>query len=261
MAWSLYLMKDITDKKFGRLTARWPVGKYKDGAALWLCSCDCGKLKVVMGSAIRRLVVRSCGCLVADRAQRLGWGNLGTNNPNFAHGYARKGKQTPEYKTWTSMINRCQSTREKTWKIYGGRGITVCGRWRSSFRYFLADMGTRPEGMTLDRIDNDKGYEPGNCRWATPAQQSHNRRVSRHNYMPEASGDPSLMSAPDGAAWAHEFASMAKKRPAMAADLVLLTEWFNAAIRAGRKQTTAADEELKAMLLRLSATVESQAIQ
>lgn len=78
--------------------------------------------------------------------------------------------------SWRSMLSRCYNRRNDRYHLYGGRGITVCDRWRRSYTAFLADMGPRPEGLTLDRIKGNEGYEPGNCRWATPAEQARNRR-------------------------------------------------------------------------------------
>lgn len=91
------------------------------------------------------------------------------------HGATRGRGTTPEFRSWLAMRQRCYYEKSEKYLRYGGRGIKVCDRWRDSFENFLVDMGARPEGMTLDRIDNDGDYEPGNCRWATPAQQMENR--------------------------------------------------------------------------------------
>jgi len=95
---------------------------------------------------------------------------------NTRHGHNLNGKPSPTYRSWYHMKDRCQNSSHPHYKDYGARGIRVCERWQD-FANFLADMGERPEDKTLDRIDNNKGYEPGNCRWATKKQQTQNRRV------------------------------------------------------------------------------------
>jgi hypothetical protein len=130
------------------------------------CICDCGKQATVLLYSIRKLATRSCGCLHAI-------GN------NLRHGDNRKGRTTAEYRIWRSMRQRCNNRENAAFPRYGGRGITVCERW-SIFDNFLADMGRRPSSdHSLDRINNDGNYEPGNVRWATALQQSLNTRRNR----------------------------------------------------------------------------------
>ncbi|MFJ9029763.1 hypothetical protein ACIRQP_14765 [Streptomyces sp. NPDC102274] len=126
------------------------------------CLCDCGQPHAVPLSEWGK--TRSCGCFRREETIRR----------NTKHGYSG----TSIYMTWGDMINRCTNATHKRWADYGGRGITVCERWRK-FENFLADMGDRPEGLTLDRIDNDGPYTTDNCRWATAVEQRHNRRDSR----------------------------------------------------------------------------------
>lgn len=165
--------EDITGQKFGRLVAirRVPDREHasRDLRAYWLCRCDCGAEKEIPRHYLHAAGsgVRSCGCSKFNAK---------------AHGHARSrasGGPSPEYRVWRSMLNRCTNPKAVDWARYGGRGVTVCARWAQSFDAFLEDMGPRPAGSSIDRINNDGNYEPGNCRWSTPLEQGQNRRTSR----------------------------------------------------------------------------------
>ena len=131
------------------------VRRTKSGNKVNLYSCECGGEAEIVGSNVRNGHTRSCGCM----------GGRDT------HGMSN----TREYTTWCMMRKRCTNQNSECYADYGGRGITVCDRW-DSFENFYEDMGPRPEGMTLDRIDNDKGYDKDNCRWATKKEQQNNKR-------------------------------------------------------------------------------------
>lgn len=154
--------RDMTGQTFGFLTA--VSIDHINRHVFWLFRCECGSEKVLNGALVRRGSIKSCGCrrkeLIGAATRRHGLSN------------------TPTHKSWLSMLQRAQNPRACGHDRYYDAGIRVVDRWLV-FENFLADMGPRPTGMTLDRIDNEKGYEPGNCRWATQTMQSHNRRITR----------------------------------------------------------------------------------
>lgn len=140
---------------------------------LWNCRCACGNVIKTFAAYLTKGKKKSCGC----RSDEM------RSNSNSTHGGTFQKLRSPTYMSWAAMKQRCVNPRPEVYSCYGARGITVCERWIDSFENFLEDMGPRPEGMTLDRKDGSKGYEPSNCRWATRLEQANNTRTNvRVNY-------------------------------------------------------------------------------
>ena len=174
------LFKDISGNKYGK----WKVISYnciKYGQTkFWNCVCDCGVEKIVNGDSLKKGLSKSCGCSGKDWARKR----------------SVRLDQTTEYYIWAGAKQRCTNPRSTMYKHYGARGIVMCDRWLNSFDNFLADMGKRPEGKSLDRIDNNGPYSPENCQWSTNTEQ---KRNTRGNTMVSYKGKTQCASA-----WAEE---------------------------------------------------------
>jgi hypothetical protein len=160
-------VQDLTGRRFHRLLVIGYSGKNRQSESMWRCRCDCGRYHIVRGTDMKTGHCKSCGCLAHEFSVSRG-------KDSATHGM----HSTPTHRTWTAMKSRCSNPRDSNYPNYGGRGIGYCKEWET-FVAFLRDMGERPKGMSLDRVDNNKGYAKDNCRWATPVEQTRNRRNTR----------------------------------------------------------------------------------
>lgn len=171
--------RDLTGQCFGRLTATEVAGANKKGNLLWECRCSCGNTVIVESSNLVSGSTLSCGCLKKERAaEHVPKTPTGQTSPAYKHGGTSGGKRTRLHRIWQNMKSRCTNPRCTSFPYYGGRGITVCNEWLSDFSAFRdwALANGYADDLTIDRVDVDKGYSPDNCRWATKAEQSRNRR-------------------------------------------------------------------------------------
>lgn len=159
-------LNDLKGQRFGRLIVlQRGADRGKQKKTAWICQCDCGNVCEPLATELRRGTTQSCGCMAREKI-------VATST---THGHNPRGQRSPELTSYTMAKNRCTNPNADNYKFYGGRGIEF--RF-DSFEQFYALLGERPDGTTLDRIENDGHYEPGNVRWATPKDQANNRRMA-----------------------------------------------------------------------------------
>ena len=178
--------KNLAGMTFGKLIVKSRDANQGKKVA-YNCICECGNTVTVQSYKLLVGHTKSCGCLRSDAAKKRGVAN-GIHAPHYSHGYALKGEVHPLWNKWSSIKARCYNEKVSGYKNYGGRGIVMCQEWKESSAAFIdwcLSAGWAP-GLQIDRIDNNKGYSPDNCRFATPRQNSNNRRSNR------LSGDKTL---------------------------------------------------------------------
>lgn len=168
--------KDITGERFGKLTVVKHIGSSPHGQSCWLCKCDCGNTTIADSSNLRSGNKKSCGCLRKSNGVKIG------------KSHKKEHRDSKLFVVWRAMKQRCLNPKSKAYVHYGGRGITICDEWKNSYDVFYMwamangyDENAHRGQCTIDRIDNNKGYSPDNCRWTTMLVQNNNQRRRKGN--------------------------------------------------------------------------------